>query len=609
MSIEDLGDIIVSSVTRSDEAISQSPAAIFVITHDDIARSGARTLPEMLRLAPNLEVAQTSASKYVITARGFSGNPDAQNFANKLLVLIDGRSVYTPLYSGVYWDMQDVPADQIDRIEVISGPGATLWGANAVNGVINIITRKADDTQGLKLQADGGDRMTGVTLQYGGKLGPDAQFRVYAKQQDFADSETLAGANPHDGWSRPQAGFRLDWEASDRDSVSLEGDAYKAREAEGAAEENIFGRNLTGRWSRSLAEGGELQVGAYYDRAKRRTQGGGGQVTLDTYNLDLQHSFSLGRRQQVVWGGGVRRSAYDIQSAVTPSSSLSFTPPSRNLDLTNFFAQDSVRLASDWTLILGLKVENDPYTKAAALPSARLSWTPSDRTLVWAAASRAIRAATPFDRDVVEVLGGTTFLVGGGNFDSEKVNAYELGVRLQPTSRASFSVSTYYNVYDDLRSIETDPITRFLPLRWGNGMKAETRGLEAWGDYELASWWRLSAAYSLMQQDASFKPGSSGLFGVGQLGNDPKQQAQLKSSISLRNGVTLDAALRYVGKRPSPVVRAYYELNARLGWAITDQIEFSVTGQNLLHDRHQEMPASQASAVPRSVIAGLNLRF
>lgn len=604
MSVSELANLDVSSMSKTTESLADAPGAIFVITHDDIVRSGATSLAEILRLAPNLQVAQTAAGRHVVTARGFSGNANAQSFSNKLLVLIDGRSVYTPLFSGVYWDMQDVLLQDVDRIEVISGPGATLWGANAVNGVINVITRKSGATQGGLVQVQAGDLGRGLALRYGGRIGEDLAYRIYAKSFVGEDTVTSAGDKAHDQWSKPQAGFRLDWTPSADDALTLQGDGYEGSEAQGGAmDEQISGRNLLLRWNRSGESGSDLQVQAYYDRTRRETRGNGS-FTLDTYDLDLQHSFRLGARSQIVWGGGYRISRYRIESA----GGLQFQPPSRTLDLTNLFVQDSISITDATRLTLGLKLEDDPYSGLSALPSVRLSWKPAETAMLWAAVSRAIRSPTPFDRDVVEKVGAVTFLTGDPDFKPETLTAYEAGLRLSPSSRASISVSAFYDDYGDLRSIEPAP-GGFIPLRWGNEMRGHTQGLEAWGDYRATPWWRLSAAVTLLDKHLSFSPRGSGLLGVSQAGDDPKVQASLKSSMNLGPDVTLDAHLRHVGALPAPRVPAYTELNARLGWHVTDKVQLSLTGYNLLHEQHQEFPAPQANAVPRRFLIDLQWRF
>ena len=603
MSIDELSNIDVSSVTKTVQPLSDAPAAIYVITHEDIIRSGAQSVPEMLRLAPNLEVMQTSASGYVITARGFSGNNQAQAFSDKLLVLIDGRSVYSPLFSGVYWDMQDVLPEDIERIEVISGPGATLWGANAVNGVINIITRKSGQTQGGVLDVGAGNLGRSASLQYGGRISADLTYRLYAKGFIDNDTETATGAKAGDGWYKPQGGFRFDWTPG-AETVTLQGDAYQGAEAQaGAEDESISGRNLLARWTHGFAGGSSLQVQAYYDRTSRSTAGGGGSFNLDTYDVDLQHSFALGDRNQVVWGGGFRIAEYEI----TNNGSLLFVPSSRTLNLSNAFVQDSLSLTPALKLILGLKLEDDPYSGVTPLPSARVSWKISNGALVWAAVSRAIRSPTPFDVDVQEDLGGILFLKGNEDFQPEKLTAYELGARVQPAARLSLSISAYYNVYDDLRSIEVAP-GGFLPLQWGNMMQGRTYGVEAWADYRVADWWRLTAGLEVQHESLDFKPGASGLLGLSQAGDDPHHQASLRSSMNLGKAVTFDADLRYIGMLPDPHVPSYVELNSRLGWNVSERVQLSLSGFNLLHARHQEFP-DPATYVQRSFFAEARFRF
>ena len=604
MSINDLVNVDVSSVTKKSQALKDAPGSIYVITHDDIVRSGATTIPQMLRLAPNLFVAQTSASGYTITARGFSGNNGDQSFTNKLLVLIDGRSVYTPLYSGVYWDMQDVPADDIERIEVISGPGATLWGANAVNGVINIITRKAGETQGALIDVGAGSLVKRATVQYGGRLGDDINYRVYAKALYGEDTVTNTGAKADDHWKHPQAGFRFDWTPADGDVVTLEGDGYRGAHAQGGApDETLAGANLVGRWTHTWRDSSTLQAQAYYDHAERGTLDGNGFFRVDTYDLDVQHSFSLSRRNDIVWGGGVRDADYRING----TSSLFFVPASRQLVLADLFAQDSVTVTETTKLILGLKLEEDPYSGLSVLPTARVSWKPTATSLVWASAAQAIRSPTPFDRDVVEKFGAFVALTGNANFQPERLTAFELGGRFQPTDRSTLSISTYYNEYNGIRTIEPAP-GGFFPLTWGNGLRGDTYGVEAWGDYRVADWWRMTATINLMHEHLTFRPGASGIIGPSQAGDDPSTQASLRSSMNLGPAVTLDGDLRYVSALPNPAVPAYAELNLRLGWNVTPRLQISVTGANLLHDRHLEFPAPAAYAVPRSAFIELRWR-
>ena len=602
LSIEELANIEVTTVSRREEPLSQAPAAAYVITREEIIRAGARTLPEVLRLAPNLFVAQTSANSWVISARGLAGNPANQAFSNKLLVLIDGRTVYTPIFSGVYWDMQDVLISDIDHVEVISGPGATLWGANAVNGVINIITRKASETPGFSAALGAGDQDRIAAVRYGGSLGANASYRLYGRAYRAEDTETSAGDDARDRWSRLQGGFRMDWTPSQRDAVTLHGDAFKGS---GITSGSFDGGNLTARWNHTTGGGADFQVQAYVDREQRgHDLTGGLPLSVNTFDVDVQHSFGLGARNDVVVGGGFRQARY----RTVLDGGLSFSPARGTLNLSNLFAQDTFAIRSDLRLILGLKLEEDPHSGWAALPDARLSWTPSERTMLWAAASKAIRAPTPFDRDVREVVNGQLFLSGNADFQPEKITSYEVGARVRPTDRTSLSVSAYYSVYDQLRNVELTPVT-ILPIKWGNGLRGHTQGVEASGRFQATTWWRLSAGVTLLSEHFQFRPGASKILGVAQVGDDPKTQAQLQSSMDLGSSVTWDAVLRYQSALPDPKAPAYTELNTRVAWNITPQLQVAIIGRNLLHDSHQEFAAPQANPVPRSVFAELRWGF
>ncbi len=585
LSLEDLGNIEITSVSKAPQSLNTAAAVIYVITHEDIMRSGAMTIPEMLRLAPNLQVAQTSPSTYNITARGLSGNASDQNFPDKLLVLIDGRSVYNPLFSGMYWDMQDVPPEDIERIEVISGPGATLWGANAVNGVINIITRKSSDTQGGSLELGAGNQYASASLQYGGALGDNVTYRVYAKAFKDNSLANPGGTSARDGWSKPQGGFRLDWTPG-ADQVTLEGDIYDGRENQSTnPDQLIAGGNLVANWTHPLPDGSSLQVLAYYDHVWRFSEGGNGGLKLDTYDLEIQQNKAIGSWNNLVWGVGERYSNYDIVDRIGIANSLLFRPESGQLNLADVFAQDQISLSDDFDLTLGLKLEDDPYSGWSAMPTIRASWKIAPDSVLWAAASQAIRSPTPFDTHVIEDSGPTPFLVGSPDFLPERLTAYELGYRAQLSDRASISLSAFDSVYDDLKSIQPMPVT-LTPLRWGNGWRGNVYGIEAWGTYQPTDWWRLSAGANI--QTESFRSGPNALLGREQNGNDPHHQASLRSSMNLGDSVTFDTDFRYVGILPNPHVPAYVEMNARLGWAITDRLELSISGFNLLHDRHLE---------------------
>jgi len=599
LSIEDLGEIEVTSVTKRAEPVRQAPTAIYVITGDEILRSGATSVPEMLRLAPNLDVAQASAHTYAISARGFNGT-----LANKLLVLIDGRTAYTPLYGGVYWDMQAVLRDDIDRIEVISGPGSTLWGANAVNGVINITTRSSADTQGAVLEIGAGNVERRASFRYGGRVNDDLTYRAYGLGFSRRASRTAADVSVRDNWYLPQGGFRADWSRGD-DEITLQGDLYRGAEEQPATvDQRIEGENVLARWRHRFSDASNLQIQAFFDRTHRFDTAG---YTMRIYDLDVQHSFALGSWNDIVWGGGYRV----MHDRMTNVALFQILPETTTLRLGNVFVQDTATISDRVKLTAGVKLEDDPYSGLAVLPSGRLSWQVTDSAMLWAAVSRAVRAPTRYDRGVVQKLTPTlTFLTGSANFTSEKLTAYEVGVRLQPMQSLSFSVSGFYNDYEDLRSIEPSATPTTLPLFFGNGMAGEVYGVEAWANVRLLPWWQMSAGVNVQHQSLHFEPGSSGLGGIEQAGNDVGHTVSVRSSMNLTDTLSFNIDIRAVGSRPKPATPDYAEMNARLAWAASEMLEFSVSGFNLLHARHLEF-ATQGSSnfISRSFLAEARIRF
>ena len=604
MSLADLAKIQVTSVSKASEALQRAPAAVYVISHDDIARSGVTSVPEALRLAPNLLVTQTSSSAYVISARGFGGNPDAQNFSNKLLILIDGRSVYTPLFSGIYANTLDLMLEDIDRIEVISGVGATLWGANAMNGVINIITRSSYLTQGSYLDAGAGNWEQLAGARYGGRINDDTTYRVYGFGFHRGAMELADGSSAQDGWSKGQAGFRGDW-ATEKDTVTVQGDFYSGTQnVLDDSNGSLLGANIVTRFQHHNDKS-DLQVQAYFDQTQQFGPPGQTGFVVHTYDVELQQTIAAGARDRIIWGGGGRVYSYGITNTAT----LLFEPPNRSLTLGDVFIQDTLALSQQLSVVVGLKMEDDPYSGWTALPDARISWGITDRATVWAAASRAIRSPTPFDTEVIEKLGTITYLAANLQFRPEEVRAYEIGSRVQPSDAVSLSVTAFYNVYDDLRTVDPASSTAFLPLYWGNFMRGDTYGIDAWVNWQILDWWRLSPGITWVGEKLEFKPGASELLGVAQAADDPSSHATLASSMNLPNHLSFDALLRYVGALPSPALPHYMELDARLGWQASNAVELSVRGANLLHARHTEFPAPDGEQITRSVIAEVRVKF
>jgi iron complex outermembrane receptor protein len=596
LSLEQLMDVEVTSVSRRPEKLSTTASAIQIITGEDIRRSGASSIPEALRLAPNLQVAQVSATQWAVTARGFNNT-----LANKLLVLVDGRTVYTPLYAGVFWDVQNLPLDAVDRIEVVSGPGGTLWGANAVNGVINIITRSANDTQGLLAEGGAGTELHGFgAVRYGGRSSSGFAYRVYGHGFGRGSSVRPDGTDPRDSWGMGQGGFRMDWKPGTADGFTLQGDYYDGRpDTDGSGRTVARGGNALGRWTRTLSEGSDLQLQVYYDRSWRDF-GSGLTEDLSTYDLDGQHRFQLGRRQEVVWGLSARLMHDDTRS----DTSFAFVPATRTLQLYGGFVQDEIALSGDrLRLSLGSKFEHNSYTGFEVQPSARLAWTPAPHHTVWAAVSRAVRTPSRIDRDFFLFLAPSVPVLVGGNIQSEKLVAYELGWRAQPRPRVSLSVSTFYNVYDDLRTAEAGPPPTGIPIMLGNGLKGHAYGAELAAVYQVSDRWRLRGGYTFLKKDLSLKPGSTDLNGGRGEGNDPEHQFLIQSSADLPGRLELDAVLRFVDVLPAPRTPSYAGLDLRLGWNATEHLELAVVGQNLLYGRRAEFVTT--SAATREVQRGV----
>lgn len=597
MTLDQLSRVEVTSVSKAAQSLSTAPASIYVITREDLLRSGVNSMPEALRLAPNLQVTQLTSAEYQIGARGFAGAPDAQNFSNKILILIDGRSVYTPLFSGVAYDMQDVLMDDVERIEVISGPGATLWGANAMNGVINIITRNAEQTAGLLARVDAGSEETAAALRYGDAT-DNGGWRVYAKWFDRGATEFTGGVDAEDDWNKVQLGFRSDHTSGDH-AFTVQGDYQEATQNFFGGERADFsGANLLGRWTHA---GRRINTRAqvYLDRVDREKPPSGIAFDIDTWDFELQQSAEVGGRHKLIWGIGRRSHDYQTENNV-----LAFTPDHRTLFFTNVFVQDGITLNDELNLTAGVKFEENFYSGWSVLPDLRLSWTPNDSTLLWLAGSRAIRAPTPFDTDVQEFVGGDLFLAGDLDFKPEEVTAFELGVRGTPNATVSFSASVFYDEYDHLRSVELTPVT-LLPLRWGNLMEGSAYGVEAWATLQVNSWWRLSPGFRSVHKRLEFKEGSSQLL-PGQAGNDPSSSYQLKSSMDFGK-ITVDAILRKIGELPDPALDAYTELSARFAWRVSDRVELAVKGFNLLNGIHREYADPQGRELRRSVQA--EIRF
>ncbi|HEV2454610.1 MAG TPA: TonB-dependent receptor [Verrucomicrobiae bacterium] len=624
LSLEQLVNIKITSVSKKETSLESSPAAVTVITQDDIRRLGIESIPDALRLVPGMDVAQINSHEWAISIRGFN-----DQYANDLLVLVDGRAVYTPAFGGVFWDVQDLPMEDIDRIEVIRGPGATLWGANAVNGVVNIITKNSKDTQGTLVSVSGGTwNQPSVTVQYSGQLATNLYYRTYLKYFNRDSFVEPGGGNAPDAWDSVRGGMRLDWEPRTEDQFTLQGDGYDTvlRENVDAISstapfyqssdllDHETGGNVLGRWTHVISDTSQFSVQAYDDYFSQEQSGDS--ERQNTFDVDAQHRFELGERNDIVWGLGYRYSYFDFPG----SPSIVFNPEIRNDQLFSGFVQDEITLAPDRLhFTVGTKLEHNDYTGFEVEPSARLAWTPSDRQTLWAAVSRAVRTPAIFNLDaqVNDPSPPQPVIVSikpNPDLKSETLIAYELGYRVEPIQRLSFDVTGFYNAYRDLIVYVPGAFTFPPPVQQEttqNAGSGDTYGTEVSGEWQPFNKWRLVASYSLFE--SQLQPGSS--FPQ----NTPQQQAQLRSYLDLTPTLEFNGMVSYVDRvtvqtiSPVPVaIPSYVRLDLGLVWRPAKSLELGIWGQNLLQARHEEYLGDTTTlqiAVPRAIMAKITVKF
>jgi iron complex outermembrane receptor protein len=604
LSIEELANIQIQSVSKKSETLAAAAASVFVITADDIRRSGLTSVPEVLRLAPNLQVSKSSNGGYAISARGLNGSNNSA--PNKLQVLIDGRSVYAPLFSGVFWDNQDLILEDVERIEVVSGPGGTLWGVNAVNGVINITTRAARDTQGSLAVLAAGQRGYDTGFRQGGALAGGGHWRVYGKYRDERHTDTETGAVVDDARHHAQLGFRSDWERGAH-QFSLHGNAYRGEAGQpkpGAIQTgapfalgrvDTSGVNLTGRWAHALGGGASVSVQAYLDHTRRIVPPTFSE-SLAIADLQLQHSLATIGAHTLVWGANYRHTWDDV----TNSPYVAFLPAKTSQTWSSLFAQDEIALRPNLRLIAGARVERNPYTGSEVLPTLRLAWTVASAHTLWAGASRTVRAPSRLDADTF-IPGVAPFLLRGGpQIRSEVARVIELGYRGQPLPNLSYSITAFHNDYDHLRTQEIDP--GFTYITFDSLMEGKARGIEMWGNFQATPAWRLSAGLLGLHQRMTLKPGSNDLAGPGTAGKDPSHTAQLRSAFNVADDMDVDLVVRKVGRLSNPDVPGYTAVDARFGWRVRKGLELSLFGQNLNGGGHGEYgPAATRTAVERAL--------
>jgi iron complex outermembrane receptor protein len=636
-SLEDLMNVEVTSVSKSEQTLSRTASAIFVITAEDIARSGATNIPDLLRMVPGMDVAQINANTWAISARGLN-----DEFSNELLVMVDGRTVYLPTFGGVFWDVLDMPLDDIERIEVIRGPGGTIWGANAVNGVVNIITKKAADTHGGLIVAGGGNLDQGfATTQYGGTLGKDTDYRVYSKYFNQAQLPGPGGQNGGDGWHVLSGGFRVDSTLSPKDMLTIQGGMYAGREGNpNLTLESVtspgpqavdLGVDLSGgflqlAWNHTFSARSDTSLQISYDQFKRPDVLDEGRYTL---NFDFQHHFMWGQRQTIVWGLGYRYSSSHTHGDLT----ITLNPADLSTQIGSAFIQDEIAISPDRLyLTLGTKLERDYYTGLVLLPSARLAWQPSSHQMFWAAISRAAR--TPASVDTAERLnfggfvgpGGTPVLiglVGNPHFKNEDLTAYEAGARITALKRLSIDLAAFYGAYTHQGTVEPAPPVfettpapphLFIPSILENLMHGESQGLEIAANWKVTDRWTLSPGYAFEQIHMHLDSTSQDTTSVSPAeGSSPVNSAQLRSHFIFPHNTSWDTSAYFVGRLTDPRIPSYTRVDTSLTWRCSEGLSISLVGQNLVRDQHLEFiessGASTSTLIKRSGYAKFTWRF
>ena len=631
LSLEDLMNVEITTVSKKKEKHREAAAAVFVLTSEDIRRSGATSVADALRLVPGLSVAKLDANKWAITSRGFN-----DRFANKLLVLIDGISVYTPLFAGVFWDERDIMIEDIDRIEVIRGPGGTLWGSNAVNGVINIITKKSQDTQGALLSLTGGteEKFYG-TFRYGDKLRDDIYYRFYLKYFDRDEGVFASGKNASDDWSILSVGFRLDWDVSDQDSLTFQGELHDGNAGLTSDlvvryppyniriddHSGLSGGNILLKWDHVFSETSDFSIKLYHDGTDRHdTPSGDDRNSTD---FEFQHHTFLGKRHEIIWGTGYRY----MQHVADQTPYVSLKPKSRNDDLFSAFLQDKISFLEDRLhLTLGAKLEHNDYTGFEFQPNIRVAWVPNDKHAWWASISRAVRIPSRAESDVritaIAFPGIIVTNIGNPDINAENLTAYEVGYRVRPIERLAFDVTAFYNDYNDLRTIEMGlPFLEIFPLLphinvpfyGNNNMEASTYGIELTTDWQPTQSWRIRASYTFLKVDLDQHQRTLDIISGSTEGNSPRNQFVVESRLNLPHNIEFDTTLKYVDNLPSMGIDSYFGLDTRLAWHPKDNIELAIVGQNLLEDHHEEYSSIFLGTVPseveRSVYGKITFQF
>jgi len=596
----------VYTANKKEEQLFRTAAAVDVISEEEIHRSGFTTIPESLRLATGLHVARGETGSWGISARGFTSEQ-----GNKMQVVMDGRNVYTPLYSGVFWDVQDTFMPDLDRIEVVRGPGATLWGANAVNGVINILTKEAGDTQGLLVYGGAGNVEEWLAgARYGGEINDSTHFRVYSKTLSLDATLNADGSSVRDNHELNQIGFRIDGHPSSASHWTVQGDLYDGDTTTYRSPNEVKGWNLLARSTYEL-DYGVLTLQGYYDRVERSVGGSFGEVR-DTFDLEIQYQFSVGQRHEIITGVNARTSSDET----IQNGSVDFTPPSKTINLWSAFVQDDITLIEDkLSVTLGAKVEQNSYSDIETQPSIRLSFSPNEKHFFWAAVSRAVRTPTRLDHDVLAYFGASVPVVlGNSEIQSEELLAYEIGHRFAIRKNLTAELSLFYNDYENLRVLEPTLLSPSAPypLVYKNTMNGQSWGAEFVLRMNVTDDWKLNAKYSHLDLDLSFDSNSFATNAQSALeSNSPTHMLTIQSLYDFNKHLQFDTTLRAVSNLENPYITGYIELDLRIGWNVSKNWQLELIGHNLLDNQHPEFSGSdtQALEVRRSFFARATFRY
>lgn len=623
----DIADLTVTSASRREEKLENTPAAVYVITHEDLIRTGVTNIPDALRMVPGLEVAQSSSSNWAVTSRGFNGV-----LSDKLLVMIDGREIYTPVHSGVYWEDQTTLINDIDRIEVIRGPGSSLWGANAVNGVINIITKSAADTQGNYASAGIGSNMGFAEARHGGETDDGTFYRAYGQYYNYGPLDRMNGGSNSDSWYRGQGGFGVDGTPTSKDSYTLQGDAYGGQQNTPEAlptqqsipfsvladpNDTSYGGNVLARWNHQVSNDASTSLQAYIDHYSLLQQDIAEQH-VSTADIQFQNNIKLDDRNNFVWGAEGRLNYEDLMGTFGANVLQSY----ETHYILSTFAQDEYALIPKTLFFtLGSKLEYNDETNFEFEPNARLAWHISDTQMAWAAVSRAVRTPSSIEQDV-SLYAGTlptsppTILVlnGNSNQKDEDLIAYEIGHRIQPVHDVSFDTTAYYNVFTNLLAVGAPGAlipgpggTEIQPYTINNLGSGHVYGVEEAVNWNVLSNWRLAGSYTYLVMELDEPPTDTASV-MAEDGLAPTNQFSIRSYWNITNTVQWDNMLYYVSAIQSPA-DAYFRYDTRIGWHITPGVEVSIIGQNLLDSSHVEWVAFPQAEVPRTVLARVAWNF